>query len=360
MKVLFITRKYPPSIGGMQKLSHDVIHNFPELKNAEVISWGRSQKGLIFFIPLAFLKSIYLLISKKIDLVHFGDASLSFMGYILKKMFKVPIVIRVHGLDLTYKNKLYQFMLNKTLKEFDKIICISEAAKKIVINKGVDKSKCCIIHCGVDSSKWRLFNNKNSLIKKLEKELEVDLSDKFLLLSVGRLVERKGVHWFIKNVFRKLDERCMFLIASSGEEEQKIKELIESLNLEDKILMLGEVSDETLKLLYNSADVFIMPNIPIKGDIEGFGIVAIEAASCGLPVIASNLEGIKDAIEDGKNGFFVEPYSVKNYIDTIKKVRNMKDLGQFRKKQIEYTRKNYDLRNISRKYYFIFKEILKK
>ncbi|MBU4502348.1 MAG: glycosyltransferase family 4 protein [Nanoarchaeota archaeon] len=360
MKVIFITRKYPPSVGGMQKLSHNVIHNFPELKNAEVISWGRSQKGLIFFIPWAFLKSLYLLISKKIDLIQFDDAALSFMGYILKKMFKVPIVIRVHGLDLTYKNKLYQFMLNKTLKEFDKIICISEAAKNIVINKGIEKSKCCIIHCGVDVSKWRLFNNRNSLINKLEKELEVDLSDKFLLLSVGRLVERKGVHWFIKNVFRKLDKHCMFLIASSGEEERKIKELIESLNLEDKILMLGKVSDETLKLLYNSADAFIMPNIPIKGDIEGFGIVAIEAASCGLPVIASDLEGVKDAIKEGENGFLVEPLNAKDYIKKINDLMNMKNVSDFSKKQIEYTHKNYDLKNISQEYYELFKEILKK
>ena len=122
MNVLFITRKYPPSKGGMEKINHGIISNFPELDNAKIISWGRSQKLIPFFIVWAFLKSFYLLTFKKIDLVHFGDAALSFMASVIKKVFKVPVTVTTHGLDLTFDNKLYQFMIQKTLKDFDKII----------------------------------------------------------------------------------------------------------------------------------------------------------------------------------------------------------------------------------------------
>lgn len=360
MKILFITRKHPPSVGGMQKINYGIINNFPELNNAEIIKWGGSQKLLVFFIPWAFLKSFYLLSFKKIDVVYFGDSALAFMGWIIKKVFRVPITITAHGLDLTYNNWLYQFMINRTLNCFDKVICVSTATKNIAISKGVRQDKCIVIHNGIDTSEWYLFDDKYRLMKRLEEKIKLNLNNKFLLLSVGRLVERKGIHWFIKNVFKKLDERFVFLIVGHGKEEQRIRELIISLNLEDRIFMLGKVSDEILRLLYNSAEIFIMPNIPVKGDAEGFGIVAIEAASCGLPVIASNLEGIKDAIKDGKNGFLIKPYDTNGYIKKINSVANMKNIIQFKNKQIKYTNENFDLKKISYEYYSLFKEVLKK
>ena len=70
--------------------------------------------------------------------------------------------------------------------------------------------------------------------------------------------------------------------------------------------MLGYVTDETRDILFNTCDVFVQPNIKVAGDMEGFGISVIEAASCEIPVIASNIEGLKDAIKDGQNGFLVE------------------------------------------------------
>lgn len=361
MKVLFITRKYPPSVGGMQKISYGVISNFPELKNAEVISWGGSQKGLILFIPWAFLKSFYLLSFKKIDVIHLGDSALSFIGYIFKKIFQIPVTITAHGLDLTYKNRIYQAMIKRTLKEFDKVICVSAASKKKAIEKGVEESKCIIIHNGIDTSEWCLTKNKKDLRMDLEKNINLNnLRDKFLLLSAGRLVKRKGLYWFIKNVFQELDKDCVLLVVGRGEEEQRIRELTNRLGFKNRIFMLGKVSDEILKLLYNSCDVFIMPNIPIEGDMEGFGIVAIEAASCGLPVIASNLEGIKDAIKDGKNGFLVEPYNVEGYMNKINKIMNWEKVSEFKKNQIKYTRENYDLKNISLIYYDLFKKTIKR
>lgn len=359
MKVLFITRKYPPSKGGMEKISYGLINNFPEFKNAKVISWGKSQKWMIFFIPWAFLKSSYLLALKKIDIVHFGDCALSFMGYFLKKIFKIPTVVTAHGLDLTYNNNLYQFMIKKTLNEFNKVICVSTATQSIAINKGVEFNKCAIINDGIDTSEWYLSDDKKDLKKRLKEKIKFNPEGKFLLLSVGRLVERKGIYWFIKNVFPKLEGNYIFLIVGGGKEKQKIKDLITSLNFKNRILMLDKVSNDTLKLLYNSTDAFIMPNIPVSGDMEGFGIVAIEAASCGLPVVASNLEGIKDAIKDGKNGFLVEPYDVQDYIRKINFVANMENITEFKNKQIKYTNENYNLKKISYKYYSLFKKILK-
>jgi len=360
MKVLFVTRKYPPSKGGMEKISYGVISNFPELNNAKVISWGGSQKWLFFFIPWAFLKSCYFLIFKKMDVIHFWDAALSFMGFFLKKMFKVPVVVTAHGLDLTYTNRTYQWIMTKTLKDFDKVICVSKATMETAILKGVNPDRCTVINDGLNTSEWYLPKNKSVLKKELGEKLKLDLENKCLLFSVGRLVERKGIKWFIENVFPKLSKDYIFLVAGTGKEEENIKNGIIALNLTNQVFMLGRVSDDILRLLYNSSDIFIMPNIPIEGDMEGFGIVVIEAASCGLPVIASKIEGLQDAIVEGKNGFLVEPYNVKEYVRKIIQVRNIKDLNGFRKKQIEFTRKNYDLKSISLSYYNLFKGIINK
>ena len=72
-------------------------------------------------------------------------------------------------------------------------------------------------------------------------------------------------------------------------------------------MLLGAVEDEELIAVYNVADIFVMPNIPVAGDHEGFGIVILEAASCSLPVVAARLEGISDAMRDGEVGDLIAP-----------------------------------------------------
>jgi phosphatidylinositol alpha-1,6-mannosyltransferase len=85
-------------------------------------------------------------------------------------------------------------------------------------------------------------------------------------------------------------------------------------------MMFGRVADDTCKVLLNAADIFIMPNKTVANDIEGFGIAIIEAGSCGLPVVASNLQGIKDAVIDGKTGYLVEEGDVDGF---LKRIRSM-------------------------------------
>jgi len=77
------------------------------------------------------------------------------------------------------------------------------------------------------------------------------------------------------------------------------------------------MGDAELTQLYQSADVFVMPNIPIPGDMEGFGIVMLEAAMNGLPAVAARLEGIREVITPGKNGYFVESGDVDGYVSRL-------------------------------------------
>jgi glycosyltransferase involved in cell wall biosynthesis len=131
-----------------------------------------------------------------------------------------------------------------------------------------------------------------------------------VLITVGRLVKRKGVAWFIEEVLPELASKypsLTYLVVGDGEERPAIEAAIEKTNLRQHVRLLGQVSDELKEAAYTRANVFVMPNITVPGDMEGFGLVLLEASVRGLPVVASDTEGIKDAVSDGKNGVLVPP-----------------------------------------------------
>ena len=108
-----------------------------------------------------------------------------------------------------------------------------------------------------------------------------------------------------------------YLIVGEGPEDEKIKRLIGAKHLSNRVFLLGKLSDEQRNVVLNASDIFIMPNITVDGDIEGFGIVMLEAGSVGLPVIASNIQGIRDAVIDGQTGYLVEEGNSGDFVARI-------------------------------------------
>jgi len=359
MNVLFITRKFPPMKGGMEKVAYELYKHLSEITDVKLIKWGGMQKFLPIILPYFLLKSYWILLTKKIDVIYLQDGLLAPIGIILR-MFGKPVVITIHGLDVTYSNKIYQFLAPMSIKHLDKIICISRATKQECINRGIPEEKITIISDGISDEFYTKQEDKNKLRSELESKLKTVLTNKKIILSVGRLVERKGFHWFVENVVPKLlGERkdIMYLIVGGGAYNEKIKKNIDKNNLENYVFMLGKVDDETLKLLYNSVDVFVMPNIHIEGDMEGFGVVALEAASCGVPVVASDLEGIRDAVKNGENGFLVKPYDVDGIIETINELlENNKESEKFGRRAREFSLENFRWEKIAEEYFDVFEK----
>ncbi len=363
MKILYLTRNYPPAKGGMEKTNFLISFNLRKFADIELIFWNKSQKWLLFFLLYFLVKSSYILLTKKIDLIHLGDGLLSPLGLILKKAFHVPATATIHGLDITWGCWFYQVLIPRCLAGLDRIICVSARTRKEGFQRRIPPEKTVIIPNGIDVNEFYLEQNKKELLKALSKELNLDLQGKKILLSIGRLVERKGFHWFVGEVFPvalKKREDCLYLIAGEGKLRSRIERVIEENGLVGKVFLLGEVKDQTLKILYNASDLFIMPNIPVEGDIEGFGLVALEAGSVALPVVASKLEGIKDAVKDGKNGLLIEPYDIQGFADTV--VALLEDEGKRQKigrKARGYTLENYSSEKIARRYYQEFKKVIR-
>lgn len=312
MKVLFITRKYPPQVGGMEKYSHQLIKHFPGQK--QVISLGKSQWHLWWFLPYALVRG--LLVARQVDLVYLGDGLLAPLGVIIKKITGKPVAITAHGLDVTYSNWLYQKICIGSLKHLDRIIAVSRQTIEECVKRGVEREKCIFIPNGIVAPEM----NRKFARQDLSRFLDVKTENKKIILTVGRLVKRKGHAWFIANILPELKKDILYLVAGDGPEKENIERIIEKKNLSKQVRLLGRISDKDLELIYRTADLFVMPNIKVPGDIEGFGIVAIEAAAYGLPVVASAIEGIKDAIVDGKNGFLVSLKGKQSFTKTISRL----------------------------------------
>jgi glycosyltransferase involved in cell wall biosynthesis len=325
-KILFITRKYPPSTGGMQKVNYELSQELKKITPTKIIAYGGSQKYLFFIYPLLLVRGVFKSLIFKPEKIILGDGLMAPIGCVLKLFTSAKIVCIVHGLDVTYNFQGYQQVIPFCLKQLDQIISVSSATKEECVKRGISRDKVKVIPNGIDVEEYQTDKSKDELKRLIEGEFEIDLDNKKVLLTVGRLVKRKGHEWFIRAVMPELDENIIYLIAGTGEEKENIEKAIKEKKLNGRVFMLGWITEEMKKYLLNYSDVFVMPNIKVQGDAEGFGIVSLEAASVGLPTVASNIEGIKDAVEDGVSGYLVEEKNKEGFIDSIKKVLNSSDL----------------------------------
>lgn len=316
--ILFITRKYPPSIGGMQKLSYELTTRMGKIAPVCIIAWGGSQIFLPLFLPYAFFQATLLLLRKPIQVVHIGDPVLSPLGVTLRALFGVATAVTVHGLDVTFPNRFYRGLVSACLRRMDLIVCISEYTRQQCMKLGVPADLCRVIGVGVEVE--GAVSAPRQSPGRLGSLLDGNLAGKKVLLSVGRLVKRKGILGFITFVLPPLLERSPqihYLIVGQGPERRAIQRRLRELGLEEKVSLLDQVDDATLREIYLASDLFIMPNIPVDGDAEGFGVVALEASRAGLWVVASKVDGIPDAVCEGKNGFLLEPDDRSAYIEVI-------------------------------------------
>lgn len=307
MRVLFVTRKYPPRVGGMENFSFAVTTGYPEPKT--VIALGRSQLHLIWFFPYALARVA--LTASRYDVIHLGDPLLCAAGLVPRLLFKRKIAITVHGLDLTYQSPLYQLYLKLFLRA-DAFIAISESTRRLAEARALERVK--LITIGVPDRYLGLKRAPNA-----DAELNEKRAGRVVLVTVGRLVRRKGAAWFVRHVLPRLSN-ALYLVIGTGPDHEEILRAAAETGTTDSLWMVGSVSDERLLALLSAADVFVMPNIEVPGDVEGFGIVAIEAAASGLPVVAARLEGIPDAIADGQNGRLLPSADASAFVAAIEEL----------------------------------------
>lgn len=323
MRVLIISRKKKTDIGGLARFYNELSSRFPKS-------------------------------TLKPDLIHLCDATLLPLGIILKLILQKPLTLTAHGKDLTFPNPLYQLIIKLLLPSASAIILDSQAALHLISRFGISPRKIFVIPPGISITH---LNFPNHLYPERSRRAYLpNLKAKFILLTVGNLVLRKGHVWFLRKVLRKLPKKFVYLIAGEGPQKDNIEHTIRRLRLSSRVFLVGRITNSQLAHLYQTAHIYVCPNQHIEGDFEGFGIAAGEAAAMGLPVVASAVDGIPEVIRDGKNGILVQP-SPQAFIEAIEKLRNhitRKRLGQ---KAKIYTRKYYNWQKVAQKYKKVWQSI---
>lgn len=360
-RVLFVARRFPPSVGGMERFAFDLFTSLKtETHQIDKVTWGGSNKWLPLVVPGLFLGALWKIITRRdYDILHIQDALLSPIGWLLHRLSGRPCVIIAHGLDITYKNRLYQAVVPWFLRRADAIISISAATGEEVVARGVLNERSHVIPLGITDDTEAVEAGKEDIAAIIGKKIT---SENQVLLTVGRLVKRKGVQWFIREVFPTLAQtydQAIYVVAGEGAERPAIERAIEATKLQGRVFLLGEIEEELKLKLYKACNVFVMPNIKVPGDMEGFGRVAHEAAVAGMPVVASNLEGIADALMDGKNGVLVPTRDTKAYVREISKLLDSSALRrQFGKDAREYTLQEFGWGGVAERYASIYRKIV--
>lgn len=321
LKVIYVSHLHPPSgaqsenIGGMQTTSMQLLEELKQRSDLSVVPivlespWKGIELRTCWFLIRLLLTLPSIVKREKADVILFSSMVTALLALFVRSRVNIPMVTINHGQDVTLPFGLYQKLLPQIFKNLNGVISISEATRNASIARGLSPAKGTVIPNGMEIQP-RSYNKFYSR-QIIEETFNLDLGDKYLLLSVGRQVKRKGHAWFLENVLPLLENDVVYLLIGQGKEHKHLQDLKARSNCGDRIILVGAQPQELLRHAYDAADIFIMPNIPVAGDLEGFGVVMLEANEARTPVVASDLEGIRDVIQNGINGYRVPPYDNK-------------------------------------------------
>ena len=244
----------------------------------------------------------------------------SWIGIALSKLFKCKLVVYVHGEEITTASsgRLYANRRKQYLAAADKIVAVSSfTCDALTLQMDVKPESIVLIHNGVDTDRFSPGPRDPSLIARH------GLEGKKIILTVGRLIPRKGIDMTIRAmaaVVRARDD-VHYLIVGDGGIRAELAQLIVAEGLGKHVTIVGKVTDQELLDYLRTCDLFVMPNRTMPdGETEGFGLVFREANACHKPVIGGRAGGAVEAVVDGKSGLLVDGTNPQEISDAILRI----------------------------------------
>lgn len=312
MRILFVTRKFPPSVGGMEVYAEELFLalerkcNDLTLFKPDPPIIGRP--GLLALLRFFINASITVFRNAgKVDVVLFGDAVLTPMAYIAKlRARKVMAVVAAHGNDVYYaqgrkpSSAFYKAMLKWFARSADLLIANSSDTQRMAASLGFRNTTRIPLATRLRPSSMDSVRRQNSI------------------LFAGRLIRCKGLAWFIQEVMPKIDPSVDLLVAGPPWDSPEMDAVLNC----PRARYLGSMSREPLAELRATVIACIMPNLPahLSGQNEGFGLSALESAAVGTPVLASNLGGLAEAVVEDITGFLIEPLDANAFAAKINEI----------------------------------------
>jgi phosphatidylinositol alpha-1,6-mannosyltransferase len=227
----------------------------------------------------------------------------------LKRWLRLPFLVYAHGNEILRVLQGIWPVQKANLQAADRIVANSRYTAGLLEQAGVDPLRIRVIHPGCDAERFRPLRVDPALRERLLGHR----AGGRVILTVGHLVERKGHDMVIQALPRlsRLVPEAVYLIVGDGPCRGTLDRLARAAGVRDRVIFAGRVDDKDLPALYALSDVFVMPSRvrPAECDVEGFGLVFLEANACGKPVVGGRTGGIPEAIVDGETGFLVDPAS---------------------------------------------------
>lgn len=325
-QALLVTRNFPPLVGGMEKLN---FHVFKALQSERVVSLcGPSGCGefvsqveiaesAIRPLPLFLLKTLSntlrLGLKRRPRIFFAGSGLTAPIVWLAARVCGARAVVYLHGLDLVAPSRVYQALWLPFIRHCDLAIANSASTKALALGKGLKEARLQVLNPGVDVPELERGQHAADAFRE-----RFQLGAGPLLLSVGRLTRRKGLAEFIAKALPLIVEsRPEVILVVIGEEasdalrshgaseRQRILEAAKAVGLEQHVRLLGRCDEESLRNAYDACNLHVFPVLDLPGDVEGFGMVALEAAAHSMPTVAFTVGGVPDAVAHERTGTLV-------------------------------------------------------
>ncbi len=343
MKIAQLTPYFYPHLGGVEshvlELSKKLIDRGHEVFVVTTKLEGTEEEDVVEGVPVKRVEPLTIFLSTPIvpginnvlleedyDILHSHSPPplMSFLGVRNAQKKDVPFVLTYHcDLEIPYTFgplivNLYERTFGTyTVSKSDKIITTTPsygATSKAVWHREAD-----IIPNAVDADRFHP-SNEGDWVRE-----ELGIGDKKLIMYVGRIVYHKGLEYFVRAAKYLESRDVQFLLVGTGDFRKELEDIIEREGLEDMVMFAGRVPNEELPDYYAATDVFVLPSV---SRLEAFGIVALEAMASEVPVIVSDIPGVRDVIVEGKNGLLTEPMNSEDLAGKIRTLLENPDMAE--------------------------------
>lgn len=242
----------------------------------------------------------------------------------------VPVVSAVHGREVRLRplaavppaQRIYDRIRTHVFANAAALVCVSRFTRQQMRDAGVDEHRLHVVCNGVDVRYFQVPTGRHFFGR-------YGLSDRRILLTVARLVSRKGIDTVIEALpaILRREPSAVYAVIGSGPDRTRLESIAMRHGVLANVRFLGAIEELDLIDAYQNCDIFIMPARDEGPDVEGFGLVFLEAGACGKPVVGSRAGGIPDAVADGETGVLVDPSSCDQVTDAVVRILSDSELA---------------------------------
>lgn len=349
MRLLFVTQDFPPDVGGIQTYSWELAPRLARLCDQfRLVAPARPgdteiDASLDFpvhrlpirsdLLVLRAIPAIFRLARRmSIDVAFHVQWQTALASLLVRRFIGTParLAVTLHGRDTVFNpferaplRQGYALLRRMAVGAADHVLPVSQFLARRVRHLGATDAQITTVSNATNPDVF--YPDPAPSLRS-----ELDAEDRPIVLVAGRMVPKKGFDTALRTLERVRDDvpDVLLLLAGSGPREFFLKQLARKLNLEAHVRFLGNLPQDQLRRYYTLADVFMMVGREVPNDVEGFGLVYLEANACGTPVVGARTGGVPDAIRDGETGLLVPPEDPAAAAEALTRLLTTPELAQ--------------------------------